>query len=56
MNYQSTQLQAHCQSPTTNALTKALSKSLQSQRTEKNCFKKFADTKKTPTHEPTEKK
>jgi hypothetical protein len=23
---------------------KALSKSLQSQRTEKNCFKKFADT------------
>jgi hypothetical protein len=27
-----------------NALTKALSKSLQSQRTEKNCFKKFADT------------
>jgi len=27
-----------------NASTKALSKSLQSQRTERNCFKKFADT------------
>ncbi len=32
--------------PRANASTKALSKSLQSQRTEKNCFKKFADTKK----------
>ncbi|MGF7141380.1 hypothetical protein FHS86_003717 [Roseimarinus sediminis] len=30
--------------PRANALTKALSKSLQSQRTESNCFKKFADT------------
>ena len=29
-----------------NAITKTLSKSLQSQRTERNCFKKFADTKK----------
>ena len=32
--------------PRANALTKALSKSLQSQRTERNCFKIFADTKK----------
>ena len=32
--------------PRANATTKALSKSLQSQRTEKDCFKKFADTKK----------
>ena len=32
--------------PPANATTEALSKSLQSQRTEKNCFKKFADTKK----------
>lgn len=30
--------------PQANATTKALSKSLQSQRTERNCFKKFADT------------
>jgi len=30
--------------PLANASTKALSKSLQSQRTEKKCFKKFADT------------
>jgi hypothetical protein len=30
--------------PRANALTKALSKSLQSQRTKRNCFKKFADT------------
>jgi hypothetical protein len=30
--------------PRANATTKALSKSLQSQRTEKDCFKKFADT------------
>jgi hypothetical protein len=30
--------------PRANAITKALSKSLQSQRTERNCFKKFADT------------
>jgi hypothetical protein len=29
--------------PRAKAPTKALSKSLQSQRTEKNCFKKFAD-------------
>jgi len=27
-----------------NATTKALSKSLQSQRTDRNCIKKFADT------------
>ena len=47
-----THLQAHCQSPTpvlslpkeANAPTKPLSKSLQDQRTERNCFKKFADT------------
>ena len=32
--------------PRANAATKALSKSLQSQRIERNCFKKFADTKK----------
>jgi len=38
-------LQAHCQSPTSQTLqSKALSKSLQSHRTEKNWFKKFADT------------
>ncbi len=30
--------------PQANASTKALSKSLQYQRTERNCFKKFADT------------
>ena len=30
--------------PRGNAETKALSKSLQSQPTERNCFKKFADT------------
>ncbi len=30
--------------PRANVQTKALSKSLQSQRTERNCFKKFADT------------
>jgi len=30
--------------PRANAPTKALSKSLQSQRTKRNCFKKFADT------------
>lgn len=43
--------------PRANASTKALSKSLQSQRTERNCFKKFADTKKnkkTLIHEPTQ--
>ena len=32
--------------PRANAATKALSKSLKSQRIERNCFKKFADTKK----------
>jgi hypothetical protein len=32
--------------PRANATTKALSKSLQNQHTERNCFKKFADTKK----------
>jgi len=30
--------------PRANAKTKALSKSFQSQHTERNCFKKFADT------------
>jgi len=30
--------------PRANAITKALPKSLQSQRTERNCLKKFADT------------
>jgi len=30
--------------PRANATTEALSKSLQSLRTERNCFKKFADT------------
>jgi len=53
----------HCKhiakAPRAIASTKALSKSLQSQPTERNCFKKFADTlkkQKTLTHKPTEKK
>jgi len=36
-------LQAHLKAAPANAITKALSKSLQSKRTERNCFKEFAD-------------
>jgi hypothetical protein len=45
MKYKTLSICKHiAKAPRANATTKALSKSLQSQRPERNCFKNFADT------------